>query len=182
MFCKSEVRIEHLQQSGVIDLWSPGVTMKPVAPYGKSCKMCSRYTLYLARLLQSFVMEVWSLGVIAGQVNSSAIQEQLQHVQQIQASSRSFAAILCDGSVVSWGDPEAGGGSSAVQEKLKDVKQIQASDGGAFAAIRGDGSVAWGYPMAGGDSSAVQEQLNLRMCSRSRLLFEHSLQSWEMDL
>ena len=34
----------------------------------------------------------------------SAIQDQLRDVQQIQASDCAFAAILGDGSVVTWGD------------------------------------------------------------------------------
>ena len=70
-----------------------------------------------------------------------------------------FAAILEDGSVVSWGNRNAGGDSSKVQDKLRGVQQIQAT-GGAFAAILGDGSVVtWGNLTAGGDSSEVQDQL-----------------------
>ena len=34
---------------------------------------------------------------------SSAVQDQLKHVQKIQASYHAFAAILADGSVVTWG-------------------------------------------------------------------------------
>ena len=70
---------------------------------------------------------------------------------------QAFAAILGDGSVVSWG--AAGGNSSAVQDQLKNVQQIPATDG-AFAAILEDGSiVTWGDAGYGGDSSAVQDQL-----------------------
>ena len=36
--------------------------------------------------------------------DSSAVQDQLKGVQQIQATSYAFAAILEDGSVVTWGD------------------------------------------------------------------------------
>ena len=36
--------------------------------------------------------------------DSSAVQDQLKIVQQIQASTNAFAAILGDGSVVTWGD------------------------------------------------------------------------------
>ena len=39
--------------------------------------------------------------------NSWAVQDQLKGVQQIQATSDAFAAILGDGSVVSWGHIEA---------------------------------------------------------------------------
>ncbi|OLQ15087.1 putative E3 ubiquitin-protein ligase HERC2 [Symbiodinium microadriaticum] len=83
------------------------------------------------------------------------------HVNQVQIQARkgAFAAILGDGSVVTWGNATFGGDSSAVQEQLRDVQQIQASYT-AFAAILGDGSVVtWGHADYGGDSSAVQEQL-----------------------
>ncbi|OLQ11826.1 hypothetical protein AK812_SmicGene4292 [Symbiodinium microadriaticum] len=78
---------------------------------------------------------------------------------QVQASCLSFAAILGDGSVVTWGRAEHGGNSSAVQDQLKNVQQIQASHF-AFAAVLADGSVVtWGSAASGGDSSAVQDQL-----------------------
>ncbi|OLQ14301.1 hypothetical protein AK812_SmicGene1588 [Symbiodinium microadriaticum] len=78
---------------------------------------------------------------------------------QIQATSGAFAAILGDGSVVTWGDAACGGDSSAVQDQLKNVQQIQASYS-AFAAVLGDGSlVTWGKAEFGVDSSAVQDQL-----------------------
>ena len=38
-----------------------------------------------------------------------------------------FAAVLSDGSVVTWGLADFGGDSSQVQEQLKDVQQIQSS-------------------------------------------------------
>ncbi|OLP94845.1 hypothetical protein AK812_SmicGene23079 [Symbiodinium microadriaticum] len=53
--------------------------------------------------------------------DSSAVQEQLRHVQQIQASHGAFAAIRSDGSVVTWGPADYGGDSSAVQDRLRDV-------------------------------------------------------------
>ena len=58
------------------------------------------------------------------------MQEQLKNVQQIQASYfdfGAFAAILADGSVVTWGHADYGGDSGAVQEQLKNVQQIQAT-------------------------------------------------------
>ena len=78
---------------------------------------------------------------------------------QVQAAANAFAAILGDGSVVTWGDAVDGGDSSAVQDQLENVRQIQASDS-TFAAILDDGSVVtWGDAAHGGDSSAVQAQL-----------------------
>ena len=72
---------------------------------------------------------------------------------QVTASGEAFAAVLGDGSVVTWGHAHFGGDSSAEQDELQNVQQMQASDG-AFAAILGDGSVVtWGHADFGGDSS-----------------------------
>ena len=82
-----------------------------------------------------------------------------ENVQQIQATGCAFAAILRDGSVVTWVAAETGGDSSAVRDQLQNVQQIQAARF-AFAAILGDGSVVtWGHAGTGGDSSAVRDQL-----------------------
>ena len=56
--------------------------------------------------------------------DSNAIQEQLRNVQAIQATESAFAAILGNGSVVTWGDDAAGGDSSAVEEELRNVQAI----------------------------------------------------------
>ena len=87
------------------------------------------------------------------------ISRSAQGVQQIQATHAAFAAILADGSVVTWGDARFGGDSSAVRDQLKGVQQVQATSA-AFAAILEDGSVVtWADARFGGDSSAVQDQL-----------------------
>ena len=75
------------------------------------------------------------------------------------ASLAAFAAIVGDGSVVTWGSENHGSECSSVQEQLQCVQQIQSSDA-AFAAILVEGSVVtWGAADHGGDSSSVQEQL-----------------------
>ena len=68
-----------------------------------------------------------------------------------------FAAILGDGSDVTWGKYSLFlGGGSGVQDQLQNV-QIKATHY-AFAAILGDGSVvAWGFDGYGGDSSGVRQ-------------------------
>ena len=81
----------------------------------------------------------------------SHFEEQLRNVERVQATSSAFAALLEDGSVVTWGDPGFGGDSSAVRDELKDVQEIQASER-AFAAIREDRTVvAWGAQSYGGE-------------------------------
>ena len=67
-------------------------------------------------------------------------------MQRICATHYSFAAILADGSVVTWGHQPSGGDSSAVQTQLSKVRGIWATKR-AFAAILLDGSVvSWGNP------------------------------------
>ena len=79
-------------------------------------------------------------------------------MRTIQATHGAFAAILDNGLVVSWGDPESGGDSSLVQNQLSNVLHIQATSG-AFAAILEHGSVvAWGNPFFLSDWSAVQDE------------------------
>ena len=72
-----------------------------------------------------------------------------------------FAAILADKSVVTWGpsgSPHDGRDSSGFQHQLKDVRQVQFSQR-AFATILADESVVtWGNPDYGGNLSEVQDQ------------------------
>ncbi|CAE7344448.1 SWA2 [Symbiodinium necroappetens] len=76
------------------------------------------------------------------------------------ATASAFAAVLGDGSLVSWGNPNSGGDSSSVQHRLLNVRQVSATHG-AFAALLGDGSVVtWGRSETGGDSSSVQDRLH----------------------
>ncbi|CAE7719238.1 unnamed protein product, partial [Symbiodinium pilosum] len=76
--------------------------------------------------------------------HTRSVEAQLRNVQVISATRSAFAALLADGTVVTWGDAATGGDSRHVQELLKDTRHIEASDK-AFAAILGNGSiVTWG--------------------------------------
>ena len=77
----------------------------------------------------------------------------MQHIKS--NTSDAFAAVLRNGSVVTWGNPGTGGASSRVTEQLRHVQHIQATSY-AFAVVRGD-EVTWGHPNWGGDSSHVQD-------------------------
>ena len=81
------------------------------------------------------------------------MRDRLKNVQQIQETTPASAAILSDGSVVTWGNAGAGGDSIAVRDQLRNVQQIQATHN-AFAAILSDGHTG-----RGGDSSAARDQL-----------------------
>jgi len=63
--------------------------------------------------------------------DSSAVKDELRHVEQIHpAKGGAFAAILADRSVVTWGHPSAGGDSFEIHGFLADfadVDQIQDS-------------------------------------------------------
>ena len=78
---------------------------------------------------------------------------------QLAATSRAFAFLRPDSTVVTWGSANCGGDSSGVRDQLKGVMQIQAANG-AFAAILADGSVVtWGDAKYGADSSRVRDLL-----------------------
>jgi len=90
----------------------------------------------------------------------------LRNVQEIHATLDAFAAILADGSVVTWGDQDRGGDSSAVQDQLRNVRLIHSTrhlgggSSGAFAAVVGDCSiVSWGDPSKGEANSSVADQI-----------------------
>ena len=83
----------------------------------------------------------------------------LKAVQQVAACLGAFAAILGDGSVVTWGDAYGGGWSGSVQDQLRDVRSIRGFNR-SFAAVRADGSVVtWGYADAAGDSADFRDLL-----------------------
>ena len=89
---------------------------------------------------------------------SAMVQDQLKNIQQIHTTERAFAAILADGSVVTWGNPDWVDNSASVSDKLRNVQQIHATER-AVAAILADGSVVtWGDPYWGGNSSTVRDQ------------------------
>ncbi|CAE7390522.1 THUMPD2 [Symbiodinium natans] len=91
----------------------------------------------------------------------------------IAAAISSFAAILPDGAVASWGDKRCGSGnSSSVQDRLKNVQEVQASQH-AFAALLSDGSVvSWGLTAFGGSSKPVDKLLkDVRQVQATRYAF-----------
>eukprot|EP01064_Diplonema_japonicum_P037352 TRINITY_DN870_c2_g5_i1.p1 TRINITY_DN870_c2_g5~~TRINITY_DN870_c2_g5_i1.p1 ORF type:complete len:608 (+),score=115.42 TRINITY_DN870_c2_g5_i1:33-1856(+) len=83
----------------------------------------------------------------------------LHPVKDIYHNDYAFAAVRLDGTVVTWGDTDAGGDSTTVKSHLVEVREIISSEK-AFAAIRrNDTVVTWGDPAYGGDSSTVQSLL-----------------------
>ena len=134
--------------------------------------------------------------------NCSAVQDSLGSVQLVQGTrsvvyqapptepeyiAGAFAAILEDGSVVTWGSPDDGGDSSAVSGQLRNVQQVQGTSS-AFAAILADGSVVtWGHPASGGDSSAVQDrlsnvkQIEATVSAFAAILADGSVVTWGID-
>eukprot|EP00439_Symbiodinium_sp_Y106_P061737 s1045_g9.t1 len=97
-------------------------------------------------------------------------EDKLKNVKQIQASQSAYAAILANGTMVSWG-ASCSLGDRAVYE-LQEVRQVHAGQN-AFAALLADGSVVtWGNPAYGGDCSAVQDQLrDVKQIQAARLAF-----------
>ena len=64
--------------------------------------MCSRFKQLEKLLLRSLVMARCDVGHSWSGGDSSAVRDQLKNVQQIQSTHHAFAAILRDGSVVTW--------------------------------------------------------------------------------
>ena len=94
----------------------------------------------------------------------------------LSATSAAVAAVLSDGSVVTWGESDMGGDSGVVP--LDDVRHIEATQS-AFAVIRDDGSVVtWGRPRWGGDSSAVVERLKLGSCEGISFQLPYNRDLW----
>ena len=63
---------------------------------------------------------------------------------QVVCTLGASAAILPDGTVRAWGDPDCGGDITAVKDQLKNIVCLEASFG-SFAAVRSDGTVVcWG--------------------------------------
>ena len=96
-----------------------------------------------------------------GTVLSSVTGQLKSGVKMIYPTDNAFAALKEDGSVITWGRVDYGGGSSAVADHLQDgVKEIYSTDY-AFAALKEDGSViTWGEDWDnGGDSSSVAGSL-----------------------
>ena len=84
-----------------------------------SSKMGSRFRLHLALLLQS-----WKMGLRSPGTTELVVVTALKSKLSSKISNRLrplvllFAAILADGSVVTWGDPGSGGDSSRVQGQI----------------------------------------------------------------
>ena len=83
--------------------------------------------------------------------DSDVVQERLNDVSWLAATSGAFAAIKTNGCVVTWGEPHGGGDSGADQEKLSSGVQHVVGNTHAFLALTADGSlVTWGDPDCGG--------------------------------
>ena len=62
-------------------------------------------------------MEAWLRGAVQTMgVTAPQSENQLRNVREICGTLYAFAAILADGSVVTWGNPRQGGNSSRVQD------------------------------------------------------------------
>ena len=78
----------------------------------------------------------------------SAVHDQLVHVESLHAAPGAFAAILADGSLVTWGEDLAD--TKPVKHLLRNIRSVH-STGFAFGAIADDGSVvSWGHELFGG--------------------------------
>lgn len=86
-----------------------------------------------------------------------SLSAKLEGVQRLSASSRSFAALMKDGSVRVWGERHRG--ISTTVPGASDVVEVVGSSW-AFSALTSEGQVvAWGDLKCGGDLAEVRDQL-----------------------
>ena len=118
--------------------------------------------------------------------DSSQVHSQLTHVQEIVAINKAFAALRCDGGVVSWGRRDLCD-TSRVQDKLKKAEKLHTT-WCAFAALLNDQTVvAWGLNDCGGNTSEVQDQLqNVREIHSTDFAFaalrdDRTVVTWGLD-
>ena len=81
--------------------------------------------------------------------------EELRDVIHIEATSCTFAAMLANGTLVTWGDSKKGGDSSGLKTQLQNVYKVKGNRS-AFTAILWNGSiVSWGDKSCGGKVSSL---------------------------
>lgn len=95
-------------------------------------------------------------------ITSSCVQHQLRGgVEAVTANEAAFAALMADGTVVTWGNARMGGDQGKAKHRLQsgEVERIYANSG-SFAAVMENGDiVTWGHEREGGDSRSVQPVL-----------------------
>ena len=92
----------------------------------------------------------------------------------VYSTDNAFAAVLGDGTVITWGSRGDGGSSSAVQSKLKNIRSICSTEY-AFAATTNSGTViTWGDHGSGdGTTQPVAERTGVAGRSRGGALDTH---------
>ena len=99
--------------------------------FKSSSRVCCGFKPHKRTLLPFWKMDLSLLGVVdTVAVTVPAVRDQLKGVRQIQANAYAFAAILEDGSVVTWGYAAYGGNSSAVRDQLRGVQEIKGTESG----------------------------------------------------
>lgn len=151
--------IEGLETSDALD----GSELKTISD---AKKVVATYA-HFAVLRDNGTVSTWQGGYYTSDFESPS--EPITNGVDISSNSGAFAALLDDGSVVSWGRPKAGG-TPPVELDLSNMAQIVGTlnapgyvtnNGyGAFAALKQDGSVvSWGEPGFGGNTSDIEDQL-----------------------
>ncbi|CAL1145402.1 unnamed protein product [Cladocopium goreaui] len=116
-----------------------------LAPHLRLRDVGSRDLVALAKTAQ-LVGHSRSLGFALLRADGQLLSWGAAEQRNVAASECSYAAVLMDGGLVTWGSSHFGGDSQAVQEQVRGLVQIQSSCC-AFAALQEDGSViSWGHP------------------------------------
>ena len=95
------------------------------------------------------------------------MQGQPKNVRQVQGTFRAFAAILADGSVITWGDPDDAGDSTTVQVH---AQQVQATESALAAVLSSRGAIQ--NLVATAQLSKTNSRI-CRECRESKINFHH---------
>lgn len=132
--------ILHLLADGSVVTWGHPNNGGDCSPVEHELKNVHQIMLQDVRLPQFWRMDRSLHGAIQITVvtapwfkNSSR-----QKAQKVEATDSAFAAILADGTVITWDDADCGSDCSPVEHQLQNVQQVQGT-GRAFAAILANG-------------------------------------------
>lgn len=116
------------------------------------------YLIPIEHVLKKISITATAINTAGDEGSSITRTYGINRVKEIVGADGAFAALMFDGTVITWGGANSAN-NLAVASELTQVISIVANED-AFAAIKNDGTVVtWGENRKGGDSSTVADQL-----------------------
>ena len=116
------------------------------------------YLVPIEHVLKKISITATAINAVGDEGSSITRTYGLNRVREVVGAQGAFAALMFDGTVITWGGANSAN-NLAVASELTQIISIVASHD-AFAAIKNDGTVVtWGDSSKGGDSDSVASQL-----------------------